>query len=89
MRAANYVKTLRRDLLKVSEACGVEHPALIEPSSVELLDANTTSTPLDELFEYQEGWGLPSAADRDEIVRLMTSTEPQGGSAPPSADAVG
>jgi glutamate-1-semialdehyde aminotransferase len=28
--AANYVKTLRRDLLKVAEACGVEHP----PSSV-------------------------------------------------------
>ena len=30
VRAANYIKTLRRDLLKVSEACGVEHPALID-----------------------------------------------------------
>ena len=26
VRAANYVSTLRRDLLKVAEACGVEHP---------------------------------------------------------------
>ena len=25
-RVANYIKTLRRDLLKVSETCGVEHP---------------------------------------------------------------
>ena len=30
VRAANYVKTLRRDLLKVAEACGVEHPGLID-----------------------------------------------------------
>ena len=39
VRAANYVKTLRRDLLKVSEACGVEHPGLIDADAVELLDA--------------------------------------------------
>ena len=31
VRLANYVKTLRRDLLKVSEAVGVVHPALITP----------------------------------------------------------
>ena len=30
VRAANYVSTLRRDLLKVAEACGVEHPGLID-----------------------------------------------------------
>ena len=29
VRVANYIKTLRRDLLKVAEACGVEHPGLI------------------------------------------------------------
>ena len=41
VRAANYLKTLRRDLLKVSEACGVEHPALIDADAIELLDAGT------------------------------------------------
>ena len=30
VRLANYVKTLRRDLVKVAEACGVEHPGLID-----------------------------------------------------------
>ena len=38
MRAANYIKSLRRDLLKVSEAVGVVHPALITPDDVDILD---------------------------------------------------
>ena len=90
VRAANYIKTLRRDLLKVSEACGVEHPSLITGSTIELLDASTSSVPLDEAFGYPAGWGLPSAADQAEIVRLMTaSDQPRGGSATPSPDATG
>ena len=84
VRAANYIKTLRRDLLKVSEACGVEHPALIDADAVELLDAATSSTPLRTIFGYGPDWGRPSPGDREEIVALMTATAPQGGSAPPS-----
>jgi hypothetical protein len=41
------------------------------------------------VYGYRPGWGLPAAADRAEIVRLMTATAPQGGSAPPSPDARG
>ena len=37
VRAANYVKTLRRDLLKVAEAAGVEHPGLIGTGDIEIL----------------------------------------------------
>jgi glutamate synthase domain-containing protein 2 len=86
-RVANYVRTLRRDLMKVAEACGVEHPGLIDTGSVEILDGRTSSTPLHEVYGYRPEWGLPSPADRDEIVRLMTDRAPQGGSAPPSAQA--
>jgi glutamate synthase domain-containing protein 2 len=89
VRAANYITTLRRDLLKVAEACGVEHPGLIDSGSVEILTGRTASRPLHEVYEYEPGWGLPSAADREEIVRIMTAESPQGGSAPPSANAVG
>ncbi|GAA4966235.1 FMN-binding glutamate synthase family protein [Actinoplanes utahensis] len=87
VRAANYIKTLRRDLLKVAEACGVEHPGLIDTGAIEILDGRTASTPLDQVYGYQPGWGLPSKADREAIVELMTAAEPQGGSAPPSASA--
>src|SRR5215218_914814 len=89
VRAANYIKTLRRDLVKVSEACGVEHPGLIDASSVEVLTGRTASTPLGEVYGYEPGWGLPSAADREEIARIMTAEAPQGGTAPPSEDSVG
>ncbi len=89
VRLANYVATLRRDLLKVAEACGVEHPGLIDTGSVEILDGRTASTPLGEVYGYEPGWGLPSAADRAEIAALMTAGAPQGGTAPPSEDSVG
>jgi glutamate synthase domain-containing protein 2 len=88
-RAANYVKTLRRDLLKVAEACGVEHPGLIETDAVEVLTGRTASTPLDQVYGYERGWGRPSAADREEIARIMQGEAGQGGSAPASPDAAG
>jgi glutamate synthase domain-containing protein 2 len=89
VRAANYIKTLRRDLLKVSEACGVEHPALIDADLVEILDGHASGTPLFQMYGYRPEWGLPAAADQEEIIRLMTATAPQGGSAPESSTAVG
>ena len=87
VRLANYVATLRRDLLKVAEACGVEHPGLIDTGSVEVLTGRTASTPLGEVYGYEPGWGLPSAADRAEIAAIMTADAPQGGSARPSPTA--
>jgi len=89
VRAATYISTLRRDLLKVAEACGVEHPGLIDTSAVEVLTGRTASRPLSEVYGYEPQWGLPSAADRAEVVRLMTAEAPQGGSAAPSATATG
>ncbi|MEU4693894.1 FMN-binding glutamate synthase family protein [Actinoplanes sp. NPDC023714] len=86
VRAANYIKTLRRDLLKVAEACGVEHPGLIDTGSVEILDGRTASRSLEHVYEYQPGWGLPSREDQAAIIEIMTAAEPQGGSAPPSED---
>ena len=71
VRAANYIKTLRRDLLKVAEACGVEHPALIGPESVEILDTLAEGTPLSDVYSYRSGWGFPSAADREELIEVM------------------
>ena len=38
VRAANYVKSMRRDLWKVSEAMGVVHPGLMTPDDVDILD---------------------------------------------------
>jgi glutamate synthase domain-containing protein 2 len=70
VRAANYVVSLRRDLLKVSEAVGVAHPALLTPADVDLLDGVRTATPLAQLYGYDEGWGAlrPDLAERIEEI---------------------
>jgi glutamate synthase domain-containing protein 2 len=81
-RCANYIRTLRRDLLKVAEATGVEHPGLIGSSDVEILTGQTEARPLNEVYDYHLTWGFPAASDRAEIVRLMTATAPEGGATP-------
>jgi glutamate synthase domain-containing protein 2 len=73
VRVEHYLRALRRDMLKVSQACGVTHPSLITSEDVEVADGNRHSVTLTELYGYQEGWGLPSAADQDEITRIMTA----------------
>src|SRR3712207_9461406 len=65
VRAANYIGTLGSDLFKAVEACGVEHPGLIDPSSVEILNGRTASTPQGEVYGYEQGWGLTSTDDRE------------------------
>lgn len=74
-RTANYVKTLRRDLLKVAEAAGVQHPALIGSEAVEVLDTLSEGRTLAEIYGYEPGWGLPSDEQRQRLERLMTSHE--------------
>jgi glutamate synthase (ferredoxin) len=74
-RAANYIRTLRRDLLKVSEACGVEHPTLIGPDSIEILDTLSSGRTLTQVYDYQPSWGYPSRVDQDTIVALMQALE--------------
>ena len=87
VRAANYIKTLRRDLLKVSEACGVLHPGLLTPDMIEFLRPGEGSVTARELYGYAPDWAVPSPEDHEQISRLMTASAPQGGSAPPSATA--
>ncbi len=71
-RLANYVRTLRKELLRLSRACGVAHPALVTSDHIEILDDRFGSTPARELFGYRSEWGHPSAADREVIPGLMT-----------------
>lgn len=80
----DYIKTLRRDLLKVSETIGVEHPGLIGTDDIEILTGQTVGTPLHEVYDYDRDWGLPAESDRKEIAALMAGAASQGGSAPPS-----
>jgi glutamate synthase domain-containing protein 2 len=70
-RTANYVATLRRDLVKVAEAVGVVHPGLIDIDDIEILEGNESATPLREVYGYKRGWGGLSARHRAELEALM------------------
>lgn len=62
---------LRRDLLKVSEAAGVLHPALLTPDDVAILDGDRRQASLREVYGYEPGWGAPGPEIAAEISRLM------------------
>ena len=72
-RLANYMFTLRKELLRLSRACGVVHPSLVTTDHLEILNGDFQSNRVLEVFGYQPGWGTPSAAAREELVRIMTS----------------
>ena len=51
-RLANYLVAFRKELLRLSHACGVEHPALLTLNNIEFLDGFRTATPGNEAFGY-------------------------------------
>ena len=75
-RMANYVCTLRKEIDALSRACGVYHPSLLTDEHLEILDGRFGTSSLFELFGYRDGWGLPSAEDREEIRRLVGGEDP-------------
>ncbi|NHN55024.1 FMN-binding glutamate synthase family protein [Calidifontibacter sp. DB0510] len=70
-RVTAYLQSLRRDLLKVSEAVGVLHPSLITPDDLELLFGERHGVPLREVYGYEPGWGQLSPGLQQEITTLM------------------
>ena len=70
-RLANFVTTLRKDLIKLSHACGVLHPALMTTDDFDVIDGRFDARSATEIFNYGENWGLPSEEDQAEICRIM------------------
>ena len=60
VRLANYVATLRHEMLTVSRACGVAHPALMQPDHFDIVDDSFGVRSVRDVFGYEQGWGLPS-----------------------------
>lgn len=73
-RLANYVVALRKEITRLSHACGVDHPGLLESSHMEILDDEFGSRSLSEVFGYRPEWGLPTAEDAAETLTSMGIT---------------
>jgi len=74
-RLANYLATLRKELMRLSRACGEIHPALVTLDRFEMLQDNADTRTADDIFDYRPGWGLPGAADREQLVDLRIDIE--------------
>lgn len=70
-RCANYITTLRKELMKVSAAVGVAHPGLITARDVDIFCGDYEARSLASVYGYKDGWGELSSSLADEIVAIM------------------
>ncbi len=66
-RLANYIVSLRKELLRLCHACGQPHPSLISLDQFAILGDAMQSRCATEVFGYQPEWSLPSAEDQEAI----------------------
>jgi glutamate synthase domain-containing protein 2 len=85
-RAANYVVSLRAELLSLARAMGEPHPALVDPGRVEVLSERYSSATLQEVFGYEPGWPVCSPERRAEIAGLMGAPAPRQPPGPEAGD---
>jgi len=77
-RLANYVVTLRKELTRLSHACGIDHPGLLSAQHMEILDGEFGSRPLREVFAYEPGWEIPRDEDAAAVRLAMGGTGDRG-----------
>jgi glutamate synthase domain-containing protein 2 len=70
-RLANYVVTLRKELMWLARAAGVQHPALVDLDSFEMLGASFGSRSPRQVFSYSAGWGMPGEAVRGALLEVI------------------
>ncbi len=71
VRTANYITGLRHELLRLSHACGVPHPAMVRGESIELLMEGDRCEHVWERYGYRPEWHVSSSIDT--IAGLQTA----------------
>ncbi len=70
-RLAKYIIALRKEIMRATWACGIDHPGLLGPEKIAILDGHFGSRSAAEIFHYQKNWGLPEAQERIKIRKMM------------------
>lgn len=77
-RCAQYIRTFRKEIVKVSESVGVAHPGLITADDVDIMCGDYEARSLRSVYGYKDGWGALGDSLAEEITELMAP----GGSRP-------
>ena len=56
-RCAQYIRTFRHEMVKVTEAVGVAHPGLITADDIDVMCGDYEARTLREVYGYHPGWG--------------------------------
>lgn len=75
VRAGAYLLALRFEVARLAGVCGRAHPALVDLDSFELVDNGRYAVPAREVFGYEPGWGVPSAADQAALATLQEAVD--------------
>jgi glutamate synthase domain-containing protein 2 len=70
-RFANYIVTLRHEILSLSRAAGHPHPAFLHGEQMEILEGGRKCRPLPEAYGYQLDWGRPGPENLAAIKAIM------------------
>jgi hypothetical protein len=70
-RCAQYIRTFRNELVKVSESVGVAHPGLITADDVDIFSGDFSAQSLRAVYGYEDGWGELGPELTAEVHRLM------------------
>ena len=70
-RLANYLITLRKEILQLCRSCGLVHPAMITADSFEILHDGFESRSVKDCFQLQGITTMPSKTDLQAIEDLM------------------
>ncbi len=71
VRLANYIVTLRKEILQLCHACGINHPAQITTDRFEILCETYQSRNIKECFRLQGINTKPSEKDITDILEIM------------------
>ena len=74
-RLANYLITLRKELMWLTRATGAAHPALVDLDSFEMLDERFGAESPRSVFTYGNGWGQPGESVRSELLRVLDARD--------------
>jgi glutamate synthase (ferredoxin) len=83
-RLANYLVTLRKELLHLAHACGQPHPGIVPLDAIDIVDG-LVARPARDVFSYRPGWGAPPPADIAAIAAVMGGPASVPATAPPPA----
>ena len=71
-RLANYLVTLRKEILQLCHACGVCHPGMITTDHFEILKEPFQSQTIEECFDLAGISTMPGPGNQAEIQKIMT-----------------